>query len=162
MVPTNTRALVAVLLVAATAIAPGRPAAAKEPGDLSSALVVVEGAQKVVRRSATNALDTTSVSYEVNTPYPASAVIAEIRGKLEGAGWVAMPRESISAINSSSIKALSTSAKPEVLSLTTATTLLPLDSGDSNPNTTASRFSVISESLTTGDRSVPTVSYHGR
>ena len=92
--------LVAALLLA---IAPGGVAAAKEAGDLASALVVVEGAEKVVRQPAKSELDRASVSYEVHTPYPASAVIAEIRRKLESTGWEPMPRESISAINPSSI-----------------------------------------------------------
>ena len=85
-------------------IAPGRLAAAKGAGDLPSALVVVEGARKVVRQSAKNEFDRASVSYDVNTPYPALAVIAEIRGKLENAGWKPLPRESISAINPSSLR----------------------------------------------------------
>jgi hypothetical protein len=93
--------LVAALLLS---IAPGRLEAAEGAGDLPSALVVVDGARKVVRQSAKNELDQVSVFYDVNTPYPASAVIAEIRGKLENVGWKPLPRESISAINPSSLR----------------------------------------------------------
>lgn len=93
--------LVAALLLS---IAPGRLEAAEGAGDLPSALVVVEGARKVVRQSAKNELDQVSVSYEVITPYPASGVLAEIQTKLEKAGWKPLPRESISAINRSSLR----------------------------------------------------------
>jgi hypothetical protein len=82
----------------------GRAEAAEGVGDLPAALVVAEGAQKIVGRPAKNKLDPVSVSYEVKTPYPASTVISEIQTKVEGSGWTPLPRESISPINPSSLR----------------------------------------------------------
>ncbi|HKF44092.1 MAG TPA: hypothetical protein VKG01_13390 [Thermoanaerobaculia bacterium] len=82
----------------------GRLDAAEGAGDLPPALVVVEGARDVVRNLPKEELDPVSVSYEVTASYPASAVLGEIRGKLESAGWRPLPRESLGAIHPSSLR----------------------------------------------------------
>src|SRR5260221_12460740 len=73
-------------------IAPGCLEAAEGAGDLPSALAVVDGARDVVRHSAKNELDQVSVFYDGNKPYPAPAVITQIRGKLKKSGWKPLPR----------------------------------------------------------------------
>jgi hypothetical protein len=95
------RVAAAVLLLSV----PGYVEPLERSGDLPPALVVVEGAANVVGDVPKDDLDMASVSYEVKTPYPASAVIAEIQGKLESAGWKPLPRQSVSPIHPSSLRA---------------------------------------------------------
>src|SRR5262249_34019711 len=85
--------------------APGRAGGGESAGNLPPALVVVEGARDVVGDVPKEELDPATVSYEVKAPYPASAVLAEIQGKLESAFWKPLPRESLSTIHPSSLRA---------------------------------------------------------
>ena len=94
------RLAAAVLLWSAPSLA-----GATGKADLPRALVVVAGAVDVVGNFPKEDRDPTSVSYEVKTPYPASAVLTELQGKLEYANWKPLPRESLGAMHPSSIRA---------------------------------------------------------
>lgn len=93
--------------VAAALLLSSAPSLAEATGkaDLPPALVVVEGARDVVGNLPKEELDPASVSYEVRTPYPASAVRAEIQRKLDNAKWKPLSRESLSSMYPSSLLA---------------------------------------------------------
>ena len=93
--------------LAAAVLLSSTPVLAETTGKdgLPPALVVVTGARDVVGNPSTEEREPVSVSYEVRTPYPASAVSAEIRGKLEYAGWKPLPRESLGTMHPSSLLA---------------------------------------------------------
>lgn len=81
------------------------PDSLKTPPDLPPALVVVKDARDVVRPSSGLNPDSLSVSYKVTAPFPASEVLAEIKARLEGDGWKGLPRESVSMMRPSALRA---------------------------------------------------------
>jgi len=68
------------------------------------ALIVVEGSRNVSEHSFPGDPEKILVKYEIKAPYPATALVEEIRTKLEKSGWKALPRESISAVYPSGLR----------------------------------------------------------
>jgi len=95
-----------VLIASGMALGLAAPArGADSGGALPPELIVLPGAEKVSSSPVSGISGgPLSVRYELRTPYPAAAVIDQIRTKLEAAGWKGLPREGLSPLYPSALR----------------------------------------------------------
>jgi len=94
------RVVVALLVAAGCA----KGGSARAPDVLPRGIVVVKDARNVVSRRPEDSPNKLSVSYTVRAPYPATAVLADIRARLETSGWKPLPMDWIDPTKPSSHK----------------------------------------------------------